>query len=337
MESRAYSADRLAIGLLALMALVPLASRADDGCPAGYSKVGERTEETATEIIVHPICKPVATDPCGPGEHLIGKDGDLPYCSRKTCEQLDAQLAMDQQALRRERDNILANNAELSAWTQDNQKAEEAALKEAQRFLRDSVLDAMRELGAGKLEEVEAQFKKRAPEGETWAAKLEKVRDLRSRIARLNGLVDGLSLSQFPLNNATDAREDIQEWAKATNHEADGIAEEMRELNADPEGHAILVEAGAKFVTDGLKQALSPVLASAFDFGSFLVNYGYDATAWNLSRERILQDVENSSTNLLAVCTLSEQLKRTVRDVGVCKGHYPDPLMPAPNPANCHS
>lgn len=30
-----------------------------DGCPAGYTKVGEQTEETADAIIVHPVCQPV--------------------------------------------------------------------------------------------------------------------------------------------------------------------------------------------------------------------------------------------------------------------------------------
>lgn len=66
------------------------------------------------------------------------------------------------------------------------------------------------------------------------------------------------------------------------------------------------------------------LLAEGLDLGSFLVNYGYDVTAWNESRKRIVQNIENknNSRSLLAVCKLSEQLKRTVRDVGV----WPRPL-----------
>lgn len=36
---------------------------ADDDCPPGYHKVGEDTEETATEIILHSICKRNAASP----------------------------------------------------------------------------------------------------------------------------------------------------------------------------------------------------------------------------------------------------------------------------------
>src|SRR5207248_3462871 len=68
---------------------------------------------------------------CRPGDHLIGEDARFIYCSRMTCDELEAQLERDKQALRGEQDNILATNAELQAWTADNQKAQAAALREA--------------------------------------------------------------------------------------------------------------------------------------------------------------------------------------------------------------
>ncbi len=45
------------------------------------------------------------------------------------------------------------------------------------------------------------------------------------------------------------------------------------------------------------------LLAESLELGSFLVNYGYDVTAWNESHRRIVQDIENknNSRSLLAV------------------------------------
>jgi len=79
------------------------------------------------------------------------------------------------------------------------------------------------------------------------------------------------------------------------------------------------------------------LLAESLDLGSFLVSYGYEVTAWNERRKRIVQNIENknNSGGLLAVCKLSEQLKRTVRDVGVCHGRYPDPSQRLRDPADC--
>ena len=273
---------------------------------------------------------------CNPGDHLIGEDARFIYCSRITCDELEAQLKRDKRALRREQDNILASNSELQAWTTENQKAQAAALREAERTLRDALLGWVREWTEAKLEQVEAEFRRRAPFGETWNTKLEKVRDLRFRVSRLSGQIDGLELSRGPITKIQDASEDLHQWAQEANRQVDSIAAEFNELRGDPEARAILVESGAHVTVDTLKLALSPMLAEGLELGSFLVNYGYDAKAWSESRQRIVQNVENESLNLKAVCKLSEQLKKTVRDVGVCHGRYPDPSQRAPDPANCH-
>ncbi len=39
------------------------------------------------------------------------------------------------------------------------------------------------------------------------------------------------------------------------------------------------------------------LLAESLDLGSFLVNYGYDVTAWNESRKRIVQNIENKNNS----------------------------------------
>lgn len=275
------------------------------------------------------------SEKCHPGDYLIGEDSRFIYCSKMTCGQLETQLEQDKHALRREQATILATSNELKGWTAANQKAQAAALLEAKRALRDAVLGFLEDWRAGKLDKLEAEFRKRAPLGETWNTKLKKVQDFRSRAARLNGQIDGLKLSQYPISNIKDATDDVQRWARETNREVDRLMDEFQQLNADPEGHAIFVEIGAKFSVDSLKLVLDPLLARTFDFASFLVNYGYDAMAWDKSRARIVQNVENESLHLRAVCKLSEQLKATLRDVAICHGGYPDPSQPVPDPAKC--
>ena len=46
------------LAFMALLALPQATAAEEGGCPAGYHRTGEETEETADAIIIHPVCEP---------------------------------------------------------------------------------------------------------------------------------------------------------------------------------------------------------------------------------------------------------------------------------------
>jgi len=272
---------------------------------------------------------------CRPGDHLIGEDAKNYYCSKKTCKELDEQLVRDKQALGDLENLIQTTNDELKSWTKNNNAAAEGAFRHAATFLHDSLLGKLEDISQSRLEKVEQEFARHAPYGDRWQRLLEESRQLESQTARLNGAIDGLKLSQYPFSNLTTAWTDLKDWATKVGRNGDTVSATLEEMRKDPEGAAILRENRLSFASDGLKLALAPVLARNLSMGEFFVNYGYDAFSWEKSRQRIMQNIENQNANLIAVCKLSEQLKKTVRDNNVCHGKYPAPDAAIPDTAKC--
>lgn len=272
---------------------------------------------------------------CKPGDHLIGEDTDFYYCSTRTCAQLAGQIGRDQDALKRLRESILASNAELHEWAAKNREAELKARDHATGFLVDTALGALVDLKSEQLAEVEAEFGKRLPMGTTWRMQVDRVRELRSQSARLAGTVDGLKLGRYPGLDAVDWWAEVKHWGRDVEDGAGAIRRNLDAIERDPEAAAILREHKVKFVTDGLKAALAPVIERPLSFGQFIVDYGYDVRAWFASKARIEQNVLNQDANRIAVCKLSMQLQKTVRDNNICNKKYPDSKSPEPDPAKC--
>lgn len=68
----------------------------------------------------------------------------------------------------------------------------------------------------------------------------------------------------------------------------------------------------------GFSTTLAP-WGTALDFGQFLVGYGYDATDWALTKNRIEQQIANRDQDLKAVEALKKQIERTVVKLKACK------------------
>jgi hypothetical protein len=277
----------------------------------------------------------VAIAQCRPGDVLIGEDTNYYYCSRTSCSQLKGQLESDKEALRRLQKNIMDTNGELQNWTRENNQAAQSAFKRAALFLHDALLGALENLSEQKLETVTKEFQRRSPSGQRWDRLIERARELEKQTARLSGIIDGLKLSQYPFSNLTSAYADLKNWAKDANVASDQISDIFREMMKDPEGAKILRENGLSFLSDTLKLALQPLVARPLALGEFFAGYGYDAMDWVKSRQRIVQSIENQETNRIAVCKLSAQLKKTVRDQNICAGHYPEPGSAVPSPEDC--
>ena len=284
-------------------------------------------------LAIAALCPLAANGQCRPGDFLIGEDENQYYCSSRSCAQLGGQLARDRQALERHQKNIQDANADLREWTAANQKAAADAVKKSSYALIDASLGRVQAWRGDRLKKVYDTMAR--PQGQRWERLLERARELETQAARLNAQVDALQLGQYPISDLQNAWIEIQDWAAKTAREGERLDEIVREMNKDPEGAKALKEAGLSFVSNGLKLALKPALGAQLTLGEFFVEYGYNAFAWNESRLRIMQRIGNQETNLLATCKLSEQYKKTVTETGICRGRYPAPNTPMPDPSRC--
>ena len=273
---------------------------------------------------------------CGPGETKIGEDADFIYCSKLTCAQLEGQVARDQDAIKRLQQSILASNAELKEWAAKNQAAADKAREDATNFLVSSVLGAFAQMGEQTIATVEKEFRRRSQMfGQTWDNKIRLVQEMESRRKRLLGAVHGFKLLGFPGMNLNIWWDATQKWAAETKHEGDAIAAIMAALESDPQAREIMTENGLAFVSDSLKLGLKSFAGSALSFGEFLVNYGYDATAWWKSKTLIEQNVLNQERNRIAVCRLGVRLETTVRNRNICHGRMPAKNSVPPDLSRC--
>lgn len=270
---------------------------------------------------------------CKPGHFLIGEDETRYFCSSHSCSQLGDVLVRDRQALERHQKNIQAANADLQEWTAANQKAAADAVKKSSYALIDASLGRLQAWRSDRLKRVRDTMAR--PQGQRWERLAERARELETQSARLKAQIDGLQLGQYPISDLQNAWIEIQDWASKTAREGERLDAIVREMNEDPEGAKALKEAGLSFVSNGLKLALKPALGAQITFGEFFVEYGYNAYAWNESRQRIMQRIENQEANLLATCKLSEQYKKTVTEAAICRGQYPALNFQMPDPSRC--
>jgi hypothetical protein len=253
-------------------------------------------------------------------------NGAVAKVSQKWGERLEAhiqrlqqQIASDQEAMRRQQKSIGQGQAELADWTNKNDEAQKDALKRAQDFLVDSLTAKLGEFGEGKLATLEANLEKRAPLGETWQRKIQKVQEFSSADARLSGAIDGIKLAGFT-GAAADGWRKCKEWAAKNRKDEETLDAILAEWQRDPELKQILQESGINTFSGslGFSKALAP-WGTALDFGHFLVGYGYDATGWALSKKRIDQQIANRDQDLKAVDALKKQIERTMVELKACK------------------
>jgi hypothetical protein len=156
--------------LLLAMAADPNQDPGGGDCPAGTILVGTQNEETATEIISHPICQQVATQK--PAEERSGRD----------CATAREQADGEREAVEKLRTTGEHNQEELAAWTAMNKDAQKDALLAALHFGADyytaDVEQSARSLG--KLERQAAQLDKKATFSKKQATRLNYLMKLRT-------------------------------------------------------------------------------------------------------------------------------------------------------------
>ncbi len=276
---------------------------------------------------------------CRPGDIEIGRqetaDEIIVYCSRVSCEQINQRVKSDIDAQRTLLYSMAENNADLKDWAQKNEAAQQAALKTATDALMKSVLAFSAEKVDLRIAQLQNELNRRAAEGQTITTSLEKARAFEHAYARWSGVSDGLKLGMTPGVNAADTWVELQKWSAQAGNEIASLSAAWAAMWSDPELRQILRDEGLDLTFDVLKQGLKPVLTGSFDMAKFLVDYGYNASAWEVSKRNIIERAAQADTNLLAECKLDRLMKIDVRNMNVCNGRLPAPDAPGPEEIRC--
>lgn len=123
---------------------------------------------------------------------------------------------------------------------------------------------------------------------------------------------------------AADTWVSLQHWAAKAQPASNALPAAWDDISKDSELRGLLRNEGLNFTFQTLKQGLSPLLSGSFSMAKFLLNYGYDAGAWNVSRQQILQRAQQADQNLLAECKLARLIEIDVRNLNVCNHRLPD-------------
>ena len=245
----------------------------------------------------------------------------------QACPAIDAQLARDREALRRQQGVSASMSAELEAWARENEDAQRSAMMLGVKSLMGEAAGrlAARQARVTALQGAIARNERLL--GERGIA----TGPVKSRLAWLAGEY-GRAEAQANVGGAIVRAGEIDGLYELLRTEAGVIAKEMattddamREALADPVLAAI-VNADAT-ASDLARQTLDQLVATPgferfapqYALASFVVDYGYDATRWALSGARILQGDAVNERSLEAVAALTRQIRRTVEWQSACR------------------
>ena len=245
----------------------------------------------------------------------------------QACPAIDAQLARDREALRRQQGVSASTSAELEAWARENEDAQRSAMMLGVKSLMGEAAGrlAARQARVTALQGAIARNERLL--GERGIA----TGPVKSRLAWLAGEY-GRAQAQANVGGAIVRAGEIDGLYELLRTEAGVIAKElattddaMREALADP-ALAAIVNADAS-ASDLARQTLDQLVATPgferfapqYALASFVVDYGYDATRWALSGARILQGDAVNERSLEAVAALTRQIRRTVEWQSACR------------------
>ena len=292
-------------------------------------------------LVLWPAAAQDAAPGCRPGDREIGRqetaDEIIVYCSRISCDQMAAHLRQDMEAQRRLMHSMEENNADLEDWAKRNEAAQQAAFKDATDALFRSLLSFSAARVDAKIVRLQNELNRSGPEGETLAARLARARAFEAAYARWSGISDGLKIGVAQGVTAADTWVSLQQWAAKAQPASNAMLAAWNDISNDSKLRGLLRNEGLDFAFQTLKQGLSPLLSGSFSMAKFLLNYGYDAGAWNASRQQILQRSQQADQNLLAECKLARLIEIDVRNLNVCNHRLPAPEAPDPEDIRCSS
>ena len=245
----------------------------------------------------------------------------------RACPTIDAQLARDREAMRRQQGVSAATSAELEAWARENEDAQRSAMMLGVKSLMGEAAGRL----AARQSRVTALQSAITRNERLLGERGIPVGPVKARLAWLAGEY-GRAQAQANVGGAIVRVGEIEALYELVRTEAGVLAKEMartddavRAALADP-ALAAVVNADAS-AADLARQTLDQLVATPgferfapqYAIASFVVDYGYDATRWALSGQRILQGDAVSERGLEAVAALTRQIRRTVEWQTACR------------------
>lgn len=229
----------------------------------------------------------------------------------------------DMEAVKRNQKTIAMGQEELEAWTRRNEEAQQEALKSALNLLVDGSLAYVAESTQaanglkGALAKYENQLKRQNRRVDPlqqakWLEMHKRLLEMQKSIAAAKQLQDKKEKAEIFWGYFTQSTRDID---TSTND----FKNALTAIDEDPILHKILVDKGLLPLVRRLKtKELLPKKPYLLGLLEFAKDYGYSATEWVLSRNRILQQYDVSDQQLRAVKAMEEELRKTVPALNEC-------------------
>lgn len=240
------------------------------------------------------------------------------------CKQVQEQIARDQEALRRQKAVIEQGQRELEEWSKKNTEAQFNALQKSLNLLVNGILGYCVETEnvinglKGAIVKYERQLKRQSQKVDFF--QYTKLESMNKRLLGLQSAADAAKKLQKTKEQFELAWNIFTATTRKADDEIASLQTDIQVLLDDPIFNDFVVKGGLERLSKLLKtKALFPKKPYLIDFVSFLVDYGYDATDWITSRNRIIQQYELTDTHLKAVESLKKQIECTMEQWNSCR------------------
>lgn len=242
---------------------------------------------------------------------------------KKHCVAVRDRYIRDMAAIQRMQKTIEMSRQELDEWTARNQEAQVSAIKSALNLFVDGglayVADSTRTLNGlkGALAKYEKQLVRqgRAPD----PLQKGKWMDMSKRILEMEIAVSSARQLQAKKEKAEIFWGYFTASTKDVDESMTGFKAALNAVDEDPILHKFLLDKGLMPLVGRLKtKQLMPKKPYLLNLLEFVKDYGYSATEWAASRNRILQQYNVSDDQLRAVNAMQVELKKTMGELNNC-------------------
>jgi hypothetical protein len=242
---------------------------------------------------------------------------------KKNCSAVRDRYVRDMAAIQRMQKTIQMSQQELTEWTTRNEEAQRAAIMSAINLLVDGglayVAESTEALNGlkGALAKYEKQLKrqKRSPDPLQQAKWI----DMNKRILEMNASISAAKQLQDKKEKAEIFWGYFTANTKEVDESMNGFKAALNAVDEDPILHKLLVDKGLMPLVNRLKtRELFPKKPYLVNLLEFAADYGYSATEWVASRNRIIQQYQVSDDQLRAVNSMQVELKRTMGALNEC-------------------
>jgi hypothetical protein len=229
----------------------------------------------------------------------------------------------DMAAIQRMQKTIEMSRQELDDWARRNEEAQASAIKSALNLFVDGglayIVESKNALNGlkGALAKYEKQLIRqgRAPD----PLQKGKWMDMSKRILEMEIAISTAKQLQAKKEKAEIFWGYFTASTKEVDDSMTGFKGALTTVDEDPILHKFLADKGLMPLVNRLKtKELFPKKPYLLNFLEFVKDYGYSATEWVASRNRILQQYNVSDDQLRAVNSMQNELKNTMTQLNEC-------------------